>query len=61
MKYRNGKELVAKYRNGKACVAIYRIVAGVAMVVWEAIRSCFGKGYWLNERPWNNGDGWREL
>ena len=21
--------------------------------------SCFGKGYWINENPWLNDDGWK--
>lgn len=58
MKYKNGKELIAKYLNGKACIAIYKVVGGVVYTIWEAIRSCFGKGFWDNLKPWNNTDGW---
>lgn len=28
-------------------------------LIWEAINSCFGKGFWINEKPWNNSDAWR--
>lgn len=28
-------------------------------LVWQAIRSCFGKGFWNNEKPWNNEEGWK--
>lgn len=28
-------------------------------IVWQSIRSCFGKGYWINEKPWINVDGWK--
>jgi hypothetical protein len=38
--------------------AIYRVIGGVAKLVWELIRSCFGSGSWINDRPWNNADGW---
>lgn len=27
--------------------------------IFEAIKSCFGKGYWINEKPWKNDDGWK--
>lgn len=30
-----------------------------AVKVWEAIRSCFGKGYWINDKPWSDTDGWK--
>lgn len=28
-------------------------------LVWEAVKSCFGRGMWINEKPWSNTDGWR--
>ena len=28
-------------------------------LVWSAIRSCFGSGRWLNDRPWSNTEGWK--
>lgn len=27
--------------------------------VWRAIRSCFGAGFWANERPWDNEEAWK--
>lgn len=30
-----------------------------AKLVWEAIRSCFGAGFWKNEAPWSNTEGWK--
>lgn len=30
-----------------------------AKLVWEAIRSCFGSGFWKNETPWSNTEGWK--
>ncbi len=27
--------------------------------VWQAIRSCFGAGFWVNEKPWLNDEAWR--
>lgn len=37
--------------------AIIRVIAA-GKVIWELISSCFGSGYWINERPWINSDGW---
>lgn len=27
--------------------------------VWSAIRSCFGGGVWIGQRPWVNRDVWK--
>lgn len=53
--YFGGREFSAVYYGKKAISAIYK----GARLVWEAIRSCFGKGYWINEYPWDNEDGWK--
>ena len=28
-------------------------------LIWQIIRSCFGNGYWDNNKPWVNTDVWR--
>lgn len=28
-------------------------------ILYQGIRSCFGAGYWKNDKPWLNDDGWR--
>lgn len=28
-------------------------------VVWQAIKSCFGNGYWINNKGWLNQEGWK--
>lgn len=28
-------------------------------LVWQAIRSCYGKGYWVSSAPWSNTDSWK--
>lgn len=52
---KQGKELSARYIGSRAIAAVYH----GARLVWEAISSCFGSGMWINGRPWNNTDGWR--
>lgn len=58
--YDGEKPLVGKYRirpNGKwwSVVEIYK----GARLVWTAIKSCFGKGFWINDKPWLNDDAWK--
>lgn len=56
MLYKNGKEITAVYIGQKAVASIYR---GAALV-WQAIRSCFGSGWWSEEKPWTDGDAWKD-
>ncbi len=30
-----------------------------AELIWQAIRSCFGSGMWISEKPWTYNEGWR--
>lgn len=61
MIYGNGnKELVSKRKlvypsRWKVATEIYR----GARLVWTAIKSCFGAGYWVNDEPWLNEEGWK--
>lgn len=55
MIYNNGKEITAIYRGGKTINAVYK----GTQLVWQAVRSCFGKGFWNNVKPWSNQDGWK--
>ncbi len=52
---KNGKEISAVYRGGKAIQAIYR----GARLVWQAVSSCFGAGWWDKEKPWRGDEGWK--
>lgn len=45
-----------------AIIAKGNVIAMVkhgADIVWQAVRSCFGKGWWINEKPWSNDDAWK--
>lgn len=53
--YFKDKEISAVYFGKKAISAIYK----GAKLVWSAVSSCFGKGYWINEQPWDNEDAWK--
>lgn len=55
MIYKDGKEVVSIYKGSKAIAEVYK----GAVLVWQAIRSCFGKGFWVNDSSWNNSDMWK--
>lgn len=49
------KELESSFIGRTVVIQIYK---GVKLV-WEAIKSCFGAGYWKNDAPWSNTEGWK--
>ena len=56
------KNLVARYKarpDGKYWV-VQEVWRG-ARLVWQAIRSCFGSGAWIGERPWLGDDPWKGI
>lgn len=55
MIYINGKEITGIYVGRKMVTAVY---AG-ARLVWQAVSSCFGAGYWQSVKRWNGKDGWK--
>lgn len=50
-----GKDIIARYFGKKVVNAVYR---GVRLI-WSAIRSCFGTGTWVSEKPWIGDDTWK--
>lgn len=55
MLYKNGKEIVELFYNGKALMELRK----GTRLIWQAVRSCFGSGGWINDKPWLNDEGWR--
>lgn len=49
------KELESSFIGRRIVTQIYK---GVKLI-WEAIKSCFGAGFWKNESPWSNTEGWK--
>jgi hypothetical protein len=52
---KGGKEIIAFYFGRKPLLEMY---VG-KRIIWQAIRSCFGMGYWVPDSPWTNDDAWR--
>lgn len=48
-------EQVREFFDGREIVSVYKGL----QLVWSAIRSCFGKGFWINDKPWVNNDAWK--
>lgn len=55
MIFKEGKEIITVFRGERAIKAIYR----GCQLVWQAVRSCFGVGFWVNEKPWINDECWK--
>ena len=51
----NNKEIVGVSKGDLTISYVYK----GAVLVWRAIRSCFGNGYWVKEMQWSNEDAWR--
>lgn len=53
--YKDGKQIEQIRYGSKAITAVYK----GAVLVWQAVRSCFGSGFWVNKKPWINDEGWK--
>ena len=51
----NNKEIVGKYIGKRVIIEVYRGLK----IIWQAINSCFGAGYWRGDKPWNGNDAWK--
>lgn len=54
MLYVDNKPINTIYKGNKTVQAVYQ---GLKLI-WQYIRSCFGRGYWINDKQWSNADGW---
>lgn len=49
------KEVVDIHVDRKAGTMLYK----GRTLVWEAVKSCFGRGMWINGKGWVSADAWR--
>lgn len=55
MLFKNQKEITEIYRGKLPIMEIYY----GKFLVWQACRSCYGKGYWISDKPWLDDDAWK--
>lgn len=58
---RRGRETIGIHRKGHTTTEVWKYIDGAWRSVWQFIRSCFGRGFWVNDKSWSNGDGWRNM
>lgn len=51
----NKKEIILLHYKRKTFQLVYK---GLHLV-WQGIRSCFSGGFWVNDKPWLNTEGWK--
>ena len=56
MIYKGLREIVGVAKGNRVVNAVYHGL----VLVWSGIRSCFGSGRWVDERPWLDGDNWKD-
>lgn len=56
MIYIRHREIYSIFMQSKTVQAVYK----GARLVWQAIRSCFGGGYWDDNKPWLDDEGWKD-
>lgn len=63
MIYKEGTRLPVTEIHGKDSEGVIRTISavynGYGRLIWQAVRSCFGRGYWINNKPWLNTDAWK--
>lgn len=48
------KAITTIYKGKRHLASIYQ----GAKLIWQYVRSCFGRGYWINDKAWSNDNGW---
>lgn len=56
--YLGNKEITSIHKDGKSAQEVWNYVNGAWRMVWQAIRSCFGRGFWNNIKGWDNTGKW---
>ena len=52
----NQHNIIGKSFGRIALAAVYH---GLRLV-WMAVRSCFGSGQWLDDKPWLDDEAWKD-
>jgi len=46
-------------KDGKEATMVFHVVNGRPILVWQAVRSCFGSGVWVSAKPWLGQEKWK--
>ena len=56
--------MIYKAGNGTAAIAKGTVqkqaVWWGAVLKWQNVRSCYGRGYWIEDKPWIDTDTWKD-
>lgn len=52
----DGKEFASQMMNGGTIETMWLN----GHIIWQGIRSCYGKGYWRPEKPWLDNEKWKD-
>lgn len=56
---KGGHQITDIYHGKLRIVEVYHGKSLVYKLNKEESESCFANGYWINEYPWSNSDGWK--
>ena len=52
------KQVTAIYKGSIEGPKVISAVYQGFKLLWQYIKSCFGRGYWINDKMWSERDGW---
>lgn len=55
----NGKKVSLLWIGAKRVSILWAATRLQALKIYEGIRSCYGSGRWLPDKPWLNDDKWK--
>lgn len=56
MIYVDNRQITGMHVGDRDMVAVH----SGARLVWSSVRSCFGSGIWVGERPWLGEEKWKD-
>ena len=52
------KQVTSIYKGTETGSKVISAVYLGLKLIWQYIKSCFGRGYWINDKMWSNTDAW---
>lgn len=53
------KQATAIYKGTESGPRVVSAVYQGLMLIWQYVKSCFGRGYWINDKMWSDKDAWK--